>query len=272
MPAQIFPPAASGGWGIRAENIVFVLVSPKNAGNIGAVARAMKNMGFENLRLVNPQPSSWLSAIQMACGAEDLLERAVVETSLEKALADINWIVGTTARSRRRYHKSISSPQQIAQAATSISQENKIAFLFGSEKCGLTTEEISLCHAVVTIPTRQDFCSLNLSQAVMVVAWELSKLRGGDESHKPNEQQQHHHEQPYQPRMASQEELQSLFLHLEQVLMEIEFITPENSRHMMLSIKELIRRKALTSREVKILRGILHKVQMHKNRVVPPLP
>lgn len=248
MPAQILPPTGD----IRPENIAFVLVSPKNSGNVGAVARALKNMGFRDLRMVTPRPVNWLDAIQLACGAEYLLEQARIEASLEEALSDINWVVGTTAR-RRRYTKAVSSPQEIARTAVSLSLENRIAFLFGSEKYGLTTQEMSFCHQAVTIPTREDFCSLNLSQAVMVVAWELSKAF--QEGH----YRQFNH--PHQPRMASQGELQGFFLHLEQVLMEIGFITRENSRHMMLSLKEMIRQKALTGREVKILRGILRQVQ-----------
>jgi len=252
MTAQILPPCG----GIRRENIAFVLVNPKNPGNVGGVARAIKNMGFKDLRMVNPRPVNWLDAIHMACGAEDLLEEARIETSLADTLADIQWVVGTTAR-RRRYQKSISSPQEIAQAAVSISRENKIAFLFGSEKYGLTTEEMSFCHQAVTIPTQEGFCSLNLSQAVLVIAWELFRIREDLFPH-----------QPPQPRLACQGELQALFVHLEQVLKEIEFIAQENTRHMVLLLKEMIYQKALTSKEVTILRGILHQVQRLANPTV----
>ncbi|MEW5803470.1 MAG: RNA methyltransferase [bacterium] len=234
------------------ENISFVLVSPKNSGNVGAVARAMKNMGFLDLRMVNPRPVNWLDAIQMACGAEDLLEQARIETSLKDALSDIHWVVGTTAR-KRRYQQDISSPQQIARTAASMSREHKVAFVFGSEKYGLTTDEMSFCHQAVTIPTQRGFCSLNLSQAVMVMAWELFRSREEDAfAQMP---------QPRQPRLARQGELQDLFFHLGQVLGEIGFITPENSRHMMLSIKEMLYHKTLTGREVKVLRGILRQIQ-----------
>jgi TrmH family RNA methyltransferase len=230
------------------ENIAFVLVNPKNPGNVGGVARAIKNMGFQDLRMVNPRPVNWLDAIHMACGAEDLLEDARIETSLSDALSDIQWVVGTTAR-RRRYQKKVSSPQEIAQTAVWMSRENKIAFLFGSEKYGLTTEEMSFCHQAVTIPTQKGFCSLNLSQAVMVIAWELFRI---------SDQQPPH---PSPPKLACQRELQDFFVHLEQVLKEIEFITQENNRHMMLLLKEMIYQKALTSKEVTILRGILRQVQ-----------
>ena len=263
MPAQILPPLG----GIRLENIAFVLVNPKNPGNVGGVARAIKNMGFQDLRMVNPRPVNWLDAIHMACGAEDLLEEARIETSLADALSDIHWVVGTTAR-RRRYKKNISSPQEIAQAVASISRENKIAFLFGSEKYGLTTEEMSFCHQAVTIPTQEGFCSLNLSQAVMVIAWELFRIQENPFSHQPSQpqpsQSQSSHPQsshPPQPKLACQRELQDLFVHLEQVLKEIEFIAQENTRHMMLLLKEMIYQKALTSKEVTILRGILRQVQ-----------
>ncbi len=257
MPAQILPPQG----GIRLENIAFVLVNPKNPGNVGGVARAIKNMGFQDLRMVNPRPVNWLDAINMACGAEDLLEEARIETSLADALSDIQWVVGTTAR-RRRYQKNISSPQEIAQAAVSISRENKIAFLFGSEKFGLTTEEMSFCHQAVTIPTQEGFCSLNLSQAVMVIAWELFRIQEDPFSHQPPQQppnSQTSHSP--QPKLACQGELQGFFVHLEQVLKEIEFTTQENTRHMMLLLKEMIHQKSLTSKEVTILRGILRQVQ-----------
>jgi tRNA (cytidine32/uridine32-2'-O)-methyltransferase len=257
MPAQILPPPG----GIRLENIAFVLVNPKNPGNVGGVARAIKNMGFQDLRMVNPRPVNWLDAINMACGAEDLLEEARIETSLADALSDIQWVVGTTAR-RRRYQKNISSPQEIAQAAVSISRENKIAFLFGSEKFGLTTEEMSFCHQAVTIPTQEGFCSLNLSQAVMVIAWELFRIQEDPFSHQPIHQPSHPRlSHPPQPKLACQGELQDLFVHLGQVLKEIEFITQDNTRHMMLLLKEMIYQKALTSKEVTILRGIFRQVQ-----------
>lgn len=249
MPAQNSPPQ-----GIRMENIAFVLVSPKNSGNIGAVARAIKNMGFKDLRLVNPRPQTWMEAIHMACGAEDLLEQARIETSLEEALADIQWVIGATARSRR-YNKSVSLPREIARLTVSMSQKNKTAFIFGSEKHGLTTDEISFCHQVVTIPTRKNFWSLNLSQAVMVMAWELSQA-GGDNLLS---------ELPPQPNMAPQRELQGLFVHLEQVLREIDFITPVTSRHVMLSMKEIIYQKTLTSKEVRVFRGFLRRLHYSKH-------
>ncbi|MGA1875694.1 MAG: RNA methyltransferase [bacterium] len=242
MTAQIFPME-----GIRPEHIAVVLVSPKNPGNIGSVARALKNMGLRDLRLVNPWPRVWLEAIRMACGAEDLLEEAQVVATLEEALIDIQWAVGTTARTRR-YHKDVFTPREIAGHIASLSQSNKVAFLFGSEKCGLTTEELSCCHQVVTIPTQKQFSSLNLAQAVLIMAWELSQVRR-DGSRQKN-----------RPALVSHRELHDLFLQIGEVLTDLEFINPENSRHMMLSIKNILNQKYLTNREVKILRGILRQI------------
>jgi len=243
MPAHIFPQE-----GPRLENITIVLASPKNPGNVGAVARAMKNMGFQDLRLVNPLSHTWLDAIRMACGAENLLEKAQITNSLAEALTDIDWVIGTSAR-KRRYNKNVFSPRKIIDSALSINHKNKVAFLFGSEKYGLTTEEISYCNQLVSIPTQKNFSSLNLAQAVLIIAWELSQA------------QENGYELPYQPKLASHKELHDLFLHLEKVLMEIEFITEENSRHMMLSIKSMVRQKTLTAQEVKILRGILRNLR-----------
>ncbi len=243
MPAHIF-----SSKGPRLENIAIVLASPKNPGNVGAVARAMKNMGFRDLRLVNPLSLTWQDAIRMACGAEDLLEKAQITGSLAEAFADIDWVIGTSAR-KRRYNKNVFLPREIIDHTVSISHKNKVAFLFGSEKYGLTTEEISFCNQLVSIPTQKNFSSLNLSQAVLIIAWELSQA------------QENNYELPYQPKLASHKELHDLFLHLEKVLMEIEFITEENSRHMMLSIKTMVRQKTLSSREVKILRGVLRNLR-----------
>ena len=241
------PPYISPQGGVRLKNIAMVLASPKNPGNVGAVARAMKNMGFRDLRLVNPLSRTWLEAIRMACGAEDLLEKATITDSLEEAFSDIRWVIGTTAR-KRRYNKNVFLPSEIIKDVISISRNNKIAFLFGSEKYGLSTEELSFCHQVVTIPTQKKFSSLNLSQAVLIIAWELSQAQADK------------YKLQYQPKLASHKELQDLFLHMKEVLMEIKFITEENSRHMMLSIKNMVRQKELTSREVKILRGILRQL------------
>ena len=242
MTAQIFPIG-----GVRPENIAVVLVSPKNPGNVGSVARALKNMGLRDLRLVDPWPRVWLEAIRMACGAEDLLEEARIVTSLEESLKDIQWTVGTTARTRR-YHKDVFTPREMAGHIASLSRSNKVAFLFGSEKCGLTTEELSCCQQVVTIPTQEHFSSLNLAQAVLIMAWELSQVRIDC------------CRQETRPALAPHRELHDLFMQMDEVLTDLEFLNPENSRHMMLSIKSILNRKYLTNREVKLLRGILRQI------------
>ncbi len=231
---------------IQKKNVAIVLVSPKNPGNVGAVARAIKNMGFEDLRIVNPGPGTWLDAIRMACGAENLLEKAKISSCLKETLEDIQWVIGTTAR-KRRYHKNLLSPRGMAEDVAQISQKNKIAFLFGSEKYGLSTEEIGYCHQVVTIPTQKKFSSLNLSQAVMIITWELSQVNSSWF--------------PPQKNLATQKEFQNFFTQLEKVLLDIQFLSANNANHMMFVLKNILQEKALTSREIKILRGIIRQTR-----------
>jgi len=150
----------------------FVLYRPQSAGNIGAAARALKNMGFDDLRLVGRGPLNDRDAVKMAVHADDLLANATVYPSLAAALADCSLAVGTT--SRRGGYRSRATPLRAAAVELdALATANKIAIVFGREDRGLTNRELKLCHRLVTIPTAPEYPSLNLAQAVMVVAYEL---------------------------------------------------------------------------------------------------
>ena len=154
------------------EKFAFVLFRPQSAGNIGAVARALKNMGFDDLRLVAPGPLNNREAVAMAVHADDLLANATVYPDLAAALADCSLAVGTT--SRRGGYRSRANPLRAAAAELdALAGTNKIAIVFGREDRGLTNRELKLCHRLMTIPTAPEYPSLNLAQAVMVVAYEL---------------------------------------------------------------------------------------------------
>ena len=154
------------------NKFAFVLYRPQSAGNIGAAARALKNMGFDDLRLVGLGPLNDREAVKMAVHADDILANATVYPDLAAAIADCSIAVGTT--SRRGGYRSRATPLRPAAAELdALADSNKIAIVFGREDRGLTNRELKLCHRLVTIPTAPEYPSLNLAQAVMVVAYEL---------------------------------------------------------------------------------------------------
>lgn len=164
---------------MNKDNIIFILVRPNFLGNIGSTARVMKNFGFSQLRLVNP-PRNYLDAEarKMAVDAFDVLKSAKVAISLSDALKDINLAFSTSACQHRT-----EEPEALGLLVERIHKEdltndNKIAFVFGDERDGLTREEIARCHELILVPTEPTFASLNLAQALGIVAYELSRLSG----------------------------------------------------------------------------------------------
>ncbi|HLW70336.1 MAG TPA: RNA methyltransferase, partial [Candidatus Binataceae bacterium] len=154
------------------NNFTFVLFRPQSAGNIGAAARALKNMGFDDLRLVAPGTMNQREAVAMAVHADDVLAGATTWPDLASALADCSVTVGTT--SRRGGYRSTAQPLRAAALElAALSRSNKIAVIFGREDRGLTNRELKLCNRLITIPTAPEYPSLNLAQAVVVVAYEL---------------------------------------------------------------------------------------------------
>ncbi|MFA6212001.1 MAG: TrmH family RNA methyltransferase [Candidatus Obscuribacterales bacterium] len=164
---------------MNKDNIIFILVRPNFLGNIGSTARVMKNFGFSQLRLVNP-PRNYLDAEarKMAVDAFDVLKKAKIEDSLSQALSDINLAFSTSACQHRT-----EEPEALGHLVSKIEEQdltsnNKIAFVFGDERDGLTREEIARCHELILVPTEPTFASLNLAQALGIVAYELSRSSG----------------------------------------------------------------------------------------------
>jgi TrmH family RNA methyltransferase len=156
-------------------NVHFVLVAPTEPGNIGAAARAIKNMGFANLELVNPVPYLTPEARAMACGAREVLEGARVHRSLKDAIADTSLVAGTTRRRGRRRGIILPASAAAVELAKAAAL-NKVAVLFGNEHNGLTNSELEACGLLATIPSNPGCPSLNLSQSVMILAYELSRV------------------------------------------------------------------------------------------------
>jgi len=157
------------------DNISFILIGPTEPGNIGAAARALKNMGFRKLELVAPVPHRTEEARAMACRAADILEQAKVYRSLRSAIARKSLVVGTTRRMGSR-RGMIVDIREAARRIARMARSGRVAILFGNEHNGLTNRELEECGLVLTIPSSPDFPSLNLAQSVMLVAYELSRV------------------------------------------------------------------------------------------------
>lgn len=230
-------------------SIRIVLVGTTHPGNIGAVARAMKNMGLSDLRLVNPKHFPHDDATARASGASDILDRAVVTATLAEALDDCVYVAGASARSRTINWPSM-GPRDCAERMIRESAHGTVACVFGPEKTGLHNDDLDLCHTLLTIPTDPGFSSLNLAMAVQVLTYELRVASMLDEG--PN------FEAEAPP--ATGEEMEHFYTHLENVLRDIRFLDPDNPRHLMRRLRRLFIRARPDKNEVNILRGILTAV------------
>ena len=235
-------------------SIRIVLVGTTHPGNIGAVARAMKNMGLHDLALVEPRYFPHDEATARASGADDLLENATVFDALEEAIADCVYVAGASARSR-----AIDWPCLDARdAAAKLLEESnggKVAAVFGPEKNGLSNEHLDHCDTLLTIPTNPDFSSLNLAMAVQVLTYELRAAQ----SDKPPA---YDNETP----LATSADLEHFYSHLENVLREVNFLDPENPRHLMRRLRRLFIRARPDKNELNILRGFLTAVDRTRER------
>ncbi len=237
------------------ENIRIVMVSTSHPGNIGAAARAMKNMGLQKLYLVEPKIYPSAEATSRASGADDLLAQAVVCATLDEALAECSLVIGASARLR-----SISWPQldprQCAAQVMSGCGNDPVALVFGREHAGLTNAELSRCHYLVNIPTNPDYPSLNIAAAIQVIAYELRMtMQNGAEAEKS---------QVDGADLATMGELEQFYAHLEAVMVESEFLDPAQPKHLMRRLRRLYNRTRLEKQELNILRGILTAVQTRR--------
>lgn len=233
------------------SNIRIVLVETSHPGNIGAVARAMKNMCLQQLYLVNPVTYPSAEATARASGADDLLALAQTCDSLEQALQGCRLVFGASARLRR-----ISWPQvdvrECARKVLETCPESPVALVFGREHSGLSNEELECCHHLVHIPTNPAFSSLNVAAAVQVIAYEIYARFIETDVQTPT---------PGSDTLpATAEDMEGYFRHLEQTLIDIDFIDPDKPRKLMRRLRRLYNRAQPDITEVNILRGILTAV------------
>ena len=224
----------------------FVLIQTSHPGNVGATARAMKVMGFSELVLVRPRFADVLSqedTVAMASGAADILTRARIVDSLDEALDGVTFACAT-AMTPRDFGPPVREPRSLfAELAAS---EHKLGLVFGSERYGMSNEDVYRCHAVLSIPTHPDYGSLNLAQAVQLLAYDWRQALGGFAvaARTPD------------PNLADARAVQGLLTHLQASLEQIGFLDPAAPRKLMPRLNQLFNRAQLTAEEVHILRGI----------------
>jgi len=234
---------------VALDHIAIVLVEPKGALNIGSVCRVMANFGLSRLRLVNPQADHLSEpARKMAVKASFLLESAECFGSLDAALADCSLSIGTTRRFGK-YRENLLHPDQAARLCLEQAPDGRVGLVFGREDHGLFNEELDLCQRLMTIPTCGPVRSMNLAQAVAVTLYETSRTQACQAGLGPGGR-----------RLAPNEELEQLYGHMRRTLLDIDFLDRQNPDHILRALRQIFGRAGLSSREVRILRGLMSRI------------
>jgi tRNA/rRNA methyltransferase len=235
--------------GVNLDNVAVILHRPRYPENIGASARAALNMGIRRLIVVDPRDCDLTRILKMATHfAADLVEEMEICESLEAAVAPFQFVVGTTARVGSR-RPTFTNLGKLAESLIPISRNNLVALVFGPENFGLTNRELRLCDSLVTIPTAE-FASLNVSQAVMVVAYEVFLAsRDGPVQ--------------FTPRLASRFEIEAMYEQLKKTFLNISFINAENPDYWMQHIRRFFSRAGVRARDVKMIRGICRQIEWY---------
>lgn len=239
---------------MRTESIEIVLVNTTHPGNIGGVARAMKNMGLSRLCLVAPKQFPDPQAEWRAASAIDLLEQARVVSTLEEAVADSQFIVGTSARDRRIPWPLLDPRGCAARVGERTDVGERVSILFGREDRGLTNDELKRCNLHLHIPSAPEYSSLNLAMAVQIVCYELRMLAVAGTLPAQADAQ-------WDTPFATAADMERLYTHLEETLIDIEFLDPVAPRQLMTRLRRLYSRVRLDEMELNILRGILTATQ-----------
>ena len=231
---------------LNVARITIILVRPQSPGNIGAVARAMHNMGLAQLTLVAPVLFPHPEADMMACHAEAVLQQARVCDTLHEAIASCHWLVGTSAR-RRHYRKPSLTPRELADKLPALCQQYHVGVLFGPEDSGLTTEELNRCHERVVIPTVPTATSLNLAQAVMVLCYEMLLAR-------------YHPTAPPALTLATVADVEAMYNHLREAFAIRGFPDAYSVKRILDRLRRIFERTGLEQRDVRLIRGIARQL------------
>ena len=234
---------------VDLSRVRVVLVNTSHPGNIGAVARAMKNMGLQQLSLVQPVAFPSADATARASGADDILAAAQIVESLPDAVSDCALVVGASARLRTISWPTL-DPRACAERMIDVAASDPVALVMGRERTGLTNAELEHCHYLVHIPANPDYTSLNVAAAAQVLVYEL-RMAALKQAEAPDNHWRSDH--PF----ATSEELEGLYAHFETALTRLGFLDPDNPRQLMRRLRRLFNRSQLDRMEVNILRGIL---------------
>ena len=240
---------------IKSDNLLnsvkVVLVGTTHPGNIGATARAIKNMGILDLALVEPKEFPSDVATFRSKAAKDILEKASVHRSLEEAISECELVVGTSARGRT-VPWPVLNPREAAEEMHKSSLNGKVAIVFGREDRGLTNEELGLCNFHVHIPSDPEYSSLNLSQAVQILAYEirLSYL-----------QDRHVNKEYWDVELANNEQTERLINHMDELMQEVDFYDVENPRKLLVRVRRFFKRSKIDVMEANIFRGLFATIQ-----------
>jgi len=239
---------------ILADSIKFVLVGTTHPGNIGASARAMKNMGLSRLSLVTPKDFPNDVAFYRAKAAQDVLENAEIEKDLFSATKNCQLIIGTSARSRK-VPWPVVTPKDAAQEIVKYARSgpDDVAIVFGREDRGLTNEELGMCNLHVHIPTDESYSSLNLSQAVQILSYEvrLAMLEETSTNSKPE----------WDVDLANNDQTERLIFHMDELMQEVDFYDTQNPRKLLTRVRRFFKRSQIDVMEANIFRGFFSAIQ-----------
>ncbi|GAB6143712.1 RNA methyltransferase [Desulfocicer niacini] len=235
---------------MKYDHLTVVLVAPQGPLNVGSTCRTMMNFGFSDLRLVTPcREYKGLEARKMALSAQPMLEQARVFDSLEDALADCHVAFGTTRRFGK-YRKNFFTPDTAGKKIAGLSNSFRCALVLGREDNGLTTEELSLCHDFITIPTEDSFPSMNLSHALTLFLYEISKaMKSAVRTTTSN-----------QPKPATMALTEQMYAHMRNTLCGIDYLDPQNPDHLLRTFRRIFSRAGLGERDVNIIRGLMSRI------------
>jgi len=255
---------------IDGDRCQIVLVEPAEGGNLGSCCRALMNCGFGPPHLVRPLVEDWAEARKMAVHAADLVSRAPRFESLEQAIAGVQWVVGVSGRPRKHPERKVPiGPADLVTALASLPEGAGTALVFGPERTGLTNAQLGLCQDVLCLPTSEQYPSLNLAHAVLVVAWTIRMAalaeRAGDGAGQASGGQA--------PDLASAADLDGLIGHAQNTLGVIGYLDKQNPRLILDEIRKVFSRARLSLRELRMFRGVFHRmdvwVSMHAGSPTP---
>ena len=234
------------------DKIRVVLIRTSEPGNIGSAARAMKTMGLSHLVLVDPVEFPSAKATARASGADDLLARATVVSTLAEALAGCDLVMGTSARLRDLPWPLLDPRQAASKALDYCAETEAIAIVFGSERSGMTNEEMDQCQFQIHIPANESYSSLNLAASVQVLAYEMRMTQLAVLEHEVSQREE---------QLASREEMERFYEHLFGVMQAVGYYRPEQPKLLRRRVNKLFNRPMMSHAEVQIMRGFLSMIE-----------